>query len=152
MGMICVGASNAWITMLAINQWRAEIWAREASAMPRGEELDGNDRQESDNPEDDTPECGAPEEPANDMEGKTPARPMGIWRAIAGLLVSAYILLVSVVKVDEVFFHGNDPEVARNANNLIWTPLAVVGVPLGVVLVALYLRRIWQIVHGNKLG
>jgi hypothetical protein len=120
--------------------------------MPRGEELSENGRQESDNPEDDTPENGAPEDPANGVEVETPVRPMGIWRASAGLLVSAYILLVSVVKADEVFFHGNDPEVASNANNLIWTPLAVVGVPFGIVLVALYLRRIWQVLRGNQLG
>lgn len=81
-----------------------------------------------------------------------PVRPMGILRAIAGLLVSAYILIVSLAKTDEVFRHSNDPEVAHNANNFLWTPLAVVGVPLGVVLIVLYVRRIWQILQGNTLG
>jgi hypothetical protein len=93
-----------------------------------------------------------PEMQANEGGEEPPVRPMGIPRAIAGLLVSAYILIVSLAKTDEVFRHSNDPDVAHNANNFLWTPLAVVGIPLGVVLIVLYVRRIWQITHGNRLG
>ena len=104
---------------------------------------DGTDAKESDS---------IPEIAANEAGEEPPVRPMGILRALAGLLVSAYILIVSLAKTDEVFRHSNEPDVAHNANNFLWTPLAVVGIPLGVVLIVLYVRRIWQILHGNKLG
>jgi hypothetical protein len=93
-----------------------------------------------------------PETQADEAGEEPPVRPMGILRAIAGLLVSAYILIVSLAKTDEVFRHSNEPDVAHNANNFLWTPLAVVGIPLGAVLIALYVRRVWQILHGNKLS
>jgi hypothetical protein len=120
--------------------------------VPENDKFNHSENQDDHDPEDRGHEENGPEELVHDAGEEPAIRPMSPLMVVAGLLVSVYILIVSLVKADDVFFHSNDPDVAHNPNNLLWTPLAVVGIPVGVVLVALYLRRIWKMLHGDNVS